>query len=313
MGKCFYWPGMASRIETFVKSCDTCQKNKSSNIKKYGLLPLKHNPKINVWDILTVDLMGPWKMKAYFNQTKTYEEIKLWSLTMVDELSRWLEIKVIVNKSSKNIAELVDTQWFCQYPCPLYIIHNNGGEFISNEFVELLDSYSIKKKPTTVKNLQANTIIEPVHLVLGEMCRVQEILLFENNDPATVHEGVRRVLQSLAFAIKTTVHSTNGYSPAELVFNRNMIMHCKAVVEWDLVRNRYCEEQMKNHERENKTRIPYEYKVGERALIITKRNERAGKIRKYEHKGPFKISAVHKKGTVTLKKDGYIKTILLGV
>eukprot|EP00559_Dactyliosolen_fragilissimus_P000621 CAMPEP_0184864654 /NCGR_PEP_ID=MMETSP0580-20130426/15767_1 /TAXON_ID=1118495 /ORGANISM="Dactyliosolen fragilissimus" /LENGTH=192 /DNA_ID=CAMNT_0027363543 /DNA_START=100 /DNA_END=678 /DNA_ORIENTATION=- len=180
---------------------------------------------------------------------------------------------------------------------------------IGDEFVKLLDSYGVKKKPTTVQNLQANAIIERIHLVLSKMCRVQEILVFENNDPATVHKGVRRVLQSLAFAVRTTVHSTSGYSPAELVFNWDMIMDCKAVVEWDVVRNRYREEQKRNYNRENKSRIPHKYRIGDRVIVITKRDERARKVKEYEHKGPFKISSVHKNGNVTLKKDGYVETI----
>jgi len=62
MGRWFHWRCMTVEIEKFIKSCHTCQKNKSGNNIKYGIMPLKPENKFNVWDILTVDLMGPWKM-----------------------------------------------------------------------------------------------------------------------------------------------------------------------------------------------------------------------------------------------------------
>ena len=112
---------------------------------------------------------------------------------MVDELSRLIEIDQIHEKSSHNIAQLVDTQWFRRYPRPRYVIHDNGSEFIGQEFGELLDSCGVRRQ-TTVKNPQGNVILERVHLVLAEMCRVQKTLVFEANEPLLVHEGTRRVL-----------------------------------------------------------------------------------------------------------------------
>ena len=55
-------------------------------------------------------------------------------------------------KELKNIAELVDEQWFCQYPQLLHCIHNNGNQSIGEEFQEILDTYGIISKPTAVKN-----------------------------------------------------------------------------------------------------------------------------------------------------------------
>ena len=71
---------------------------------------------------------------------------------MFDEGSSWPEITVIKNKSTEEIATLVDDIWLARYPRPLYFIHNNGREFIGSGFKELLDSYGVNPKLTTVKN-----------------------------------------------------------------------------------------------------------------------------------------------------------------
>eukprot|EP00957_Ditylum_brightwellii_P195965 14931077-Ditylum_brightwellii.AAC.3 len=59
--------------------------------------------------------------------------------------------------------------WLCQCLCPQEVIHDNGGEFIGKEFQELLYSYSIKDVPVMVKNPQANSTVERMHLTIRDM------------------------------------------------------------------------------------------------------------------------------------------------
>ena len=71
---------------------------------------------------------------------------------MIDEDSSWPEIVAIEIKYAEEIRTLVDDIWFARYSRPLYYIHDNGGEFIGSGFKELLGSYGVKPKQTTVKN-----------------------------------------------------------------------------------------------------------------------------------------------------------------
>ena len=63
---------------------------------------------------------------------------------MIDEGSGWPEIALIQNKYAEEIAKLVDDNWFNRYPRPLYCLHDNGGEFIGEGFVERLKSYGVQ-------------------------------------------------------------------------------------------------------------------------------------------------------------------------
>ena len=56
---------------------------------------------------------------------------------------------------------IVDHEWFCRYPRPRMAIYDNGSEFQS-EFLELLHSYGIIPKPTTIKNPRANCVVERI-------------------------------------------------------------------------------------------------------------------------------------------------------
>ena len=62
-------------------------------------------------------------------------------------------------KSSAMISNLVNKTWFSRYPRCQYIIYDNGSEF-KVHFEALFESFGIKHKPTSVKNPQANDILD---------------------------------------------------------------------------------------------------------------------------------------------------------
>ena len=129
-----------------------------------------------------------------------------------------------MNKNGKEIAYLVDSEWFCRYPRPLVCRYDHGIEFEGREFQELLQSYGIKGKPTTVKNPQGNGMNER-----AEMLKTQTI---EMEDTTNMQNEIRRILQSVAFAIRTTISSVTQFAPSHCVFERDMIMHEKEIVKW---------------------------------------------------------------------------------
>ncbi|CAI7918905.1 unnamed protein product [Closterium sp. NIES-53] len=56
IAKYYYWPGMATNLQQFVTSCDTCQRMKSSKQKKAGLLqplPIPEQP----WQVVSLDFI----------------------------------------------------------------------------------------------------------------------------------------------------------------------------------------------------------------------------------------------------------------
>jgi hypothetical protein len=52
----YWWPGMTIDVKKYVQGCNTCQRNKSSNIAPYGLLQPNKVP-AGPWEIITVDLI----------------------------------------------------------------------------------------------------------------------------------------------------------------------------------------------------------------------------------------------------------------
>ena len=65
-------------------------------------------------------------------------------------------------------------------------MYGNGSEFKLN-FEYLCDSFVITHKPTTIKNPQANAILECVHQVLGQIVRTAEIDMADSVTPNDVY------------------------------------------------------------------------------------------------------------------------------
>ena len=54
----YYWEKMGTSVEDFIKSCDTCQRTKSSMQKPYGMLnPIP--PPDNKFNSISMDFIGP--------------------------------------------------------------------------------------------------------------------------------------------------------------------------------------------------------------------------------------------------------------
>ena len=117
---------------------------------------------------------------------------------------------------------------------PRELSFDQGGEFTGSEFQELLDSYGIKPKPSTSRNPQSNGIIERVHLTLHNMLRTFDLQL-QQFDPTEPWQGY---LAAIAFAIRSTYHTTLQATPAELVYGRDMIFEREHSANWDKIRRR---------------------------------------------------------------------------
>ena len=90
---------------------------------------------------------------------------------MIDSITKYFEVTQYNNTKAMTIANLVKTMWLVSYPRPVEIMYDQGGEFLGNEFGNILieQYYVIKTKPDSSGNQQANAIIDRIHEVLGKL------------------------------------------------------------------------------------------------------------------------------------------------
>ncbi len=97
-------------------------------------------------------------------------------------------------------------------------MYNNGSEF-KLHFEYLCESYGITRKPTTVKNPQANGILECVHQVLGQMLCTAELDMTNSVTPYDIDV----FLDNAAWAICSTYHAVLKASPGVAILGRDML------------------------------------------------------------------------------------------
>jgi transposase InsO family protein len=280
------WPGLTQDVERFCSACPVCQLTKKER-KKYGLLPPK-TAESDPWVMVCVDLVGPFTIKT---PLKTHS---LLALTMIDPATGWFEIVQANSKTATSIQDLFHNTWLARYPRPQFIVFDNGGEF-KREFKQMCENYGIKAKPTTSHNPQANAIIERVHKVVNNMLRSFDL----EKEQLEEENPFEYFLQSTAWAIRSTYHTTLQATPCQLVFGRDMIHNIAFKANWDRIQKRKQDIINKSNNKENKSRIPYQYKVGDQVLLET-----PGILRKLStpRTGPYPITQVYNNGTVQIQK-----------
>ena len=111
-------------------------------------------------------MIGPWKTEI------NKFEYKFRALTCIDSIIGLPEVVPVDNVTSLSVAQAFKDNWPSRYPAPLRCIHDNGNEFLGPAFSQMLQRNIIKSVPTTVKNPQANAIVERIHQSISTMIAI---------------------------------------------------------------------------------------------------------------------------------------------
>ena len=105
----------------------------------------------------------------------------------------------------------------------------------------------IKRKPTSVKNPQANAILERVHQVIMTMLRTAEIDMANSVAPS----DIAMFLTNAAWAICSTYHTVLQASPGTAIFGRDMLFDIPYMADWNKIGDYRQRQTDLNTQREN--------------------------------------------------------------
>ncbi|XP_076031117.1 uncharacterized protein LOC143019364 [Oratosquilla oratoria] len=203
ISKDFFWPGMATDISRWTKSCDTCQKTTDRGRVKPA--PLQQLPIIATpFERVAVDIVGPIKPRS----REGYKYI----LTLVDFATRWPEAVALKNIESITVAEAL-LGIFSRIGVPKEILSDRGTQFTSgmmNEFLRLLSIQGIR---TTPYHPQCNGLCERFNGTLKKMLR-----RMASEQP----KEWPRFVAPLLFAYREAPQSSLKHSPFELIYGRQV-------------------------------------------------------------------------------------------
>jgi hypothetical protein len=291
------FPALKRMVEEIIKSCGTCQRHKQSNKKLYGKLPLVSALRDKEpLECIHVDCIGPFKIQVE-DANKRAHILEIHCLTMADSCTSWSEATPLLNHSAKYAAKKFDKAWLCSKLCPLQVVHNNRTKFIGAEFQEILSSYNIEPKCTTVKNPNANALVERLHSTLEDQLRTKIL-------GKDFVGKVDYLIQIALFANRATTPSNCAYLPSQLAYGVDMIFRQKILIDWVALKQVRQLQAVANNAKENKKRLGHIYKVDNLILIVKKPYElaKAGKITLPTYsEGPYRILKLYENGAVKIQ------------
>ena len=227
LGRHFYHPDLLKEVKRLASSCQVCKPAKKPALQ-YGKLSSCSAPS-QPWSQVYVEFHGTGNKKFCF-----YAFIAIDPVTNLLELTRHPHIKPRHARTAADSWTCLHNCWLCRYSCPSICLHDNGSKFTGNNFQLPLAHAGIQAKNITPHNSRGNSIIEQVHLTVAMILRV--LLTEQGACPSTAEEADTLVDRALAIAQHAVRVSSstalNKYSPGELAFGRDMLLHIPVIVDF---------------------------------------------------------------------------------
>ena len=153
----------------------------------------------------------------------------------------------------------------------------------------------LKHKPASVKNPQANTIIEHVHQMITGMLRTAEIDMAD-----TVSESdIEDFLTNAAGAICSTYLTVLKASPDAAIFGRDLLFDIPFIADWNKIGDYRQHQTDRNTRHENKTRVDWDHKIGNK--VLEQKDGILCETKSRYDSNPWTIMSVHTNGTIKVQ------------
>lgn len=196
----FYWPGWSRDLRLALLQCEQCARFKRPRPYHQGRLKpmLTGEP----WERIGVDVTGPHPKSSKGN---------IYILTLIDHFTKWAEMFPMRNQEASTVAKILVDRVFCVHGMPLQLLTDRGPNFESHLFKEICRALSIDKIRTTAYKPSTNGNVERLH---GTLNSILAKWVSENQ-----RDWDDR-LPAVAFAYRTSVQESTGFSPFYLMFGR---------------------------------------------------------------------------------------------
>lgn len=193
----FWWPKMHHEVESYVKSCDICQKFKNPS----GLPPgyLHSIPVSQVFEHVHIDIVGPIQTTYTGN---------CYIITATDAFSKWAVAVPVQTIRTSNLIKFLEDHILAIHGIPKVIITDRGTQFTSEEWSKYIKKMNINHKLTTAYHPQTNGIDERLN---GTLIRILRAYVNYYQRDWDQH------LKWSLYVYNTTVHESTGYSPYQIL------------------------------------------------------------------------------------------------
>lgn len=197
----YYWPKMRLDVIKFVRSCESCGQQKTSNSPPLGLMGSEKKVKYP-WQVLALDIMGPFTRSSQGNS---------YLLVVADWFSKYTLLLPMKKAVASTIVKFVENQVFLVFGVPQYIICDNGTQFAGKIFKGLADKYKVQKIWFNARYHPQANFVERINRTIGTAIR------------GYIGENQRvwdKQIHKIQYALNTSKHEVTGYTPSFINFGR---------------------------------------------------------------------------------------------
>src|SRR5271163_4842055 len=190
----YTWPRIRQFVNEYVKSCDTCARNKPSHERRHGhLRPLPIPP--SPWSSVSMDFIVELPPSQGYNAI----------YVVVDRLTKMAHFcPTTTQVTAEETAQLYLRHVFKHHGLPADIVSDRGSQFTAKFFTRLLDLCKTRSNKSTAFHPQSVGQTERVNQVLEQYLRI-----FCDYQQDNWHE----LLPLAEFAYNNAKHASTQVSP----------------------------------------------------------------------------------------------------
>jgi Reverse transcriptase (RNA-dependent DNA polymerase)/RNase H-like domain found in reverse transcriptase/Integrase zinc binding domain/Chromo (CHRromatin Organisation MOdifier) domain/Integrase core domain/Retroviral aspartyl protease len=190
----YSWPGMSNMVREYVRTCETCSRNKTPRHRPYGPLhplPIPKGP----WTSVSMDFI------VELPNSKGHDAV----IVFVDRMTKMAHFIATTTKATaKDLADLFFQYVFSRHGLPEDVISDRGPQFTSRFWKRLLKLCGIERNLSTAFHPQSDGQTERVNQVLEQYLRIY--CNYQQDDWTAL-------LPLAEFTYNNTQHSSTETSP----------------------------------------------------------------------------------------------------
>ena len=294
----YYWNGMLKDIETYVKSCDECQR-RGKPIKKHELHPI--TVKEPFYQI-GIDIVGPLPLTNHNNK---------YIVVAVDYFTKWPEAKPIPKATAEEVSIFIFEDIICRHGSPQKILTDRGSHFNNQLIKELTNKFQVKHGFSTPYHPKTNGLVERFNKTLCESLAKlgKEDSQWDYKIPAVLFAYRTRKQESTQMTPFFLTTGRKARLPVDEHQEITLVDRVKYIIEkLPIIRNQaketIKESQKKQKEyHDKKYQIKQNFDIGDKVLyyIASKDRQWSGKLDE-KWKGPYYIHEILVNGSYKIKE-----------
>ena len=209
----YFWVGMTVDLRSYLRKCIQCARRKRPARKRRA--KLRQYRVGSPLDRVAVDILGPLPETTKGN---------LYVMVIGDYFTKWVEIHPIPDQTAETVAQKLTEEFICRFGCPSELHSDQGRNFESRVFAEVLRLLGVRKTRTTPYNPKSDGMIERFNRTLLNMVSMMI-------EPVKNQRDWDELLPFVGFAYRSSVHESTGETPNMLMFGREVKLPLDLMVE----------------------------------------------------------------------------------